>query len=77
MPGTVPRTRCKSVPHIALAVIKAVVFHGIGDIRLDDVREPKRQNDYDAIVRIMNRLLRKERRAGLKCSHGYPQRGIR
>ncbi len=32
--------------------MKAVVFHGIGDIRLDDVKEPKIQDDTDAIVRL-------------------------
>lgn len=32
--------------------MKAVVFHGIGDIRLDDVAEPKLKDDSDAIVRI-------------------------
>jgi threonine dehydrogenase-like Zn-dependent dehydrogenase len=32
--------------------MKAVVYHDIGDIRLDDVSEPKIQDDTDAIVRI-------------------------
>lgn len=32
--------------------MKAVVFHGVGDIRLDDVKEPKIQADTDAIVRL-------------------------
>ena len=32
--------------------MKAVVFHGIGDIRLDDVKEPKIQHPADAIVRL-------------------------
>lgn len=32
--------------------MKAVVFHGIGDIRLDDVKEPKIQEPNDAIVRL-------------------------
>lgn len=32
--------------------MKAVVFHGIGDIRLDDVKEPTIQDANDAIVRI-------------------------
>ena len=32
--------------------MKAVVFHAIGDIRLDDVPEPKIEQDQDAIVRI-------------------------
>jgi threonine dehydrogenase-like Zn-dependent dehydrogenase len=32
--------------------MKAVVFHGIGDIRLDDVREPQIQEDTDAVVRL-------------------------
>ncbi len=32
--------------------MKAVVFHGLGDIRLDNVKEPKIKNDGDAIVRL-------------------------
>lgn len=32
--------------------MKAIVFHGVGDIRLDDVPEPKILADSDAIVRI-------------------------
>jgi threonine dehydrogenase-like Zn-dependent dehydrogenase len=32
--------------------MKAVVFHGIGDIRLDDMPEPKIQAPTDAIVRL-------------------------
>lgn len=32
--------------------MQAVVFHGIGDIRLEDVDEPKIKDDTDAIVRI-------------------------
>lgn len=32
--------------------MKAVVFHGIGDIRLDDVPEPVIEQDTDAIVRL-------------------------
>jgi threonine dehydrogenase-like Zn-dependent dehydrogenase len=32
--------------------MKAIVFHGIGDIRLDDVSEPKIEERTDAIVRI-------------------------
>lgn len=32
--------------------MKAVVFHGIGDIRLDDVAEPKIQEPTDAIIRL-------------------------
>jgi threonine dehydrogenase-like Zn-dependent dehydrogenase len=32
--------------------MKAVVFHDVGDIRLDDVAEPKIQDPNDAIVRI-------------------------
>ena len=30
--------------------MKAVVFHGVGDIRLDDVAEPRIQDANDAIV---------------------------
>jgi threonine dehydrogenase-like Zn-dependent dehydrogenase len=32
--------------------MKAVVFHKVGDIRLDDVPEPKIKDRYDAIVRL-------------------------
>lgn len=32
--------------------MKAVVYHGVGDIRLDDVPEPKLEAPTDAIVRI-------------------------
>lgn len=32
--------------------MKAVVFHGIGDIRLEDVPEPKLEQPTDAIVRL-------------------------
>src|SRR3954469_6496493 len=32
--------------------MKAVVFHGVGDIRLDSVPEPKIEQPTDAIVRL-------------------------
>jgi threonine dehydrogenase-like Zn-dependent dehydrogenase len=32
--------------------MKAVVFHGVGDIRLDDVPEPTIEDAFDAIVRL-------------------------
>ncbi|MEU1889579.1 alcohol dehydrogenase catalytic domain-containing protein [Streptomyces pristinaespiralis] len=32
--------------------MKAVVWHAVGDIRLEDVPEPKIQDQYDAVVRI-------------------------
>ena len=32
--------------------MKAVVFHGVGDIRLEDVSEPKIEDPTDAIIRI-------------------------
>src|ERR671924_1071119 len=32
--------------------MKAVVFHGVGDIRLDEVPEPKIQEPTDAVVRL-------------------------
>ena len=32
--------------------MKAVVYHGVGDIRLDTVRDPKLEDPNDAIVRI-------------------------
>lgn len=33
-------------------LIKAVVFHGIGDICLDDVPEPQVEEPTDAVVRL-------------------------
>ncbi len=33
--------------------MKAVVFHKIGNIRLDDVPEPKIRDQYAAIVRLV------------------------
>ena len=32
--------------------MKAVVYHGIGDIRLDNIKEPSLKHDSDAIVRL-------------------------
>src|ERR687897_1798768 len=32
--------------------MKAVVFHDVGDIRLDDVEDPKLQEPTDAIIRL-------------------------
>ena len=32
--------------------MKAVVYHGLGDIRLDNVSDPKLKDPQDAIVRI-------------------------
>jgi threonine dehydrogenase-like Zn-dependent dehydrogenase len=32
--------------------MKAVVWHGVGDIRLDDVPEPRIKDDSDAIVEL-------------------------
>lgn len=32
--------------------MKAVVFHGVGDIRLEDAPEPRIEKDTDAIIRI-------------------------
>lgn len=32
--------------------MRAIVFHGVGDIRLDDVPEPRIEQDEDAIVRL-------------------------
>src|SRR5438270_4174961 len=32
--------------------MQAVIFHGVGDIRLEDVAEPKIKDATDAIVRI-------------------------
>src|SRR5215468_7027571 len=32
--------------------MRAVVFHRVGDIRIEDVDEPKLENDDDVIVRL-------------------------
>ena len=32
--------------------MKAVVYHGLGDIRLDSVSDPKLKEDTDALVRL-------------------------
>ena len=32
--------------------MKAVVFHGIGDIRLEEVKDPTIKDSFDAIVRL-------------------------
>ena len=32
--------------------MKAVVYHGLGNIRLDNVRDPKLKDPQDAIVRL-------------------------
>ena len=32
--------------------MKAIVFHGIGDIRLDNIKDPSIREDFDAIVRL-------------------------
>jgi threonine dehydrogenase-like Zn-dependent dehydrogenase len=32
--------------------VKAVVYHGVGDIRVDSVPEPKIERPQDAIIRI-------------------------
>lgn len=37
--------------------MKAVVFHAIGDIRVDDVPEPQLQEPTDAIIRLTTSAL--------------------
>jgi threonine dehydrogenase-like Zn-dependent dehydrogenase len=32
--------------------MQAVVFHGIGDIRLEEVKDPSIEDPFDAIVRL-------------------------
>jgi threonine dehydrogenase-like Zn-dependent dehydrogenase len=32
--------------------MRAVVFHGVGDIRLDEVEDPRIEQPTDAVVRI-------------------------
>ncbi len=32
--------------------MKAVVYHGVGYIRLDNIKEPSIKHDFDAIVRL-------------------------
>src|SRR5262249_25711675 len=46
------RSARQSSPPIEEAFMKAVVFHGVGDIRLDNVPEPRIQQPTDAIVRL-------------------------
>ena len=41
--------------------MKAVVFHGIGDIRLEDVKEPKMKEPNDAIVALTSRRMSQKR----------------
>src|SRR5690348_5624118 len=36
----------------SVGVMRAVVFHGVGDIRLENVSEPKLREPTDAIVRL-------------------------
>jgi len=38
--------------HSQEAIMKAVVFRGVGDIRLEDVSEPKIQDPMDAIIKL-------------------------
>ena len=48
--------------------MKAVVFHGVGDIRLDNVKEPKIKETTDAIVRLTASAI-----CGAKCNRsGVP-----
>ncbi|MCS6302664.1 MAG: hypothetical protein H8K07_03220 [Nitrospira sp.] len=37
--------------------MKAVGFHGVGDIRVDDVPEPQLQAPTDSIVRVTSKVL--------------------
>ncbi len=46
------RTLRRNFSSQGVALMKAVVFHGIGDIRLDTVKEPKLVEPTDAIVRL-------------------------
>ena len=45
-------TRSKTSVEWREATIKAVVFHSIGDIRLDEVADPQIEQPTDAIVRL-------------------------
>src|SRR5919199_2938990 len=47
----VPRSARQQAKGGAL-LMKAVVFHGVGDIRLDDVPEPRIKQPTDAVVRL-------------------------
>jgi threonine dehydrogenase-like Zn-dependent dehydrogenase len=38
--------------HKRVLLMKAVVFHSVGDIRLDDVKKPTIKDDFDAIIKI-------------------------
>lgn len=54
--------------------MKAVVFHGVGDIRLDNVPEPRIQQPTDAIVRLTGASVGGER-AG-EGSNARDHRGL-
>jgi threonine dehydrogenase-like Zn-dependent dehydrogenase len=45
-------TGASRLNHSRNFAMKAVVFHGVGDIRLDDVPDPNIQEPLDAIVRL-------------------------
>ncbi len=45
-----PSARCGTTPDYPENPMKAVVWHGIGDIRLDDVPDPKIEQPTDAVV---------------------------
>jgi threonine dehydrogenase-like Zn-dependent dehydrogenase len=51
-PGKNPDFRKEPNPRKEETRMKAVVFHGVGDIRLDDVPEPTLQEETDGIVRL-------------------------
>lgn len=48
--------------------MKAVVFHGVGDIRLDDVDEPKIEAPTDAILSVIRSAICGADRADIKPS---------
>jgi len=48
--------------------MKAVVFHGIGDVRLDDVPEPRITHPTDPIVRLTARAICRREQAWLKVA---------
>src|SRR5437660_12747240 len=47
-----PVAELERYPLLGRHVMKAVVFHGIGDIRLENVSQPRLKEATDAIVRL-------------------------
>lgn len=49
---TVAATDATHNPNLEEEVMKAIVWHGVGDIRLDDVPDARIQDEHDAVVEV-------------------------